>query len=836
MALEALLVAKNAKPTHEASVLSLSYAAQIIATLSALYEKADALLKAHTIRPATRRVVSVLKSQVHLELDTWKLLKSTWTVPHVRASDSISLRLQLSPSHALKLSAVSGISKAQHALAWLETSANTMLEEAGGPQLNPLDDPAYRWQYTAEKNGGVPISIDQPLREEHDPLDEVERKAESRIARETFRLLRAGRLAEAENVCRKAGQPWRAAMLGGGKRASALSANGESGAARRVLRKAASAIASCEKAVVPRHERAVCALLAGSLPPLLTVCQTYEDQLWARLSVLLDSAAEMMLDNSLSNDDIDDGVILHTFRESKFASEGMVGVPPDVLQSVRRVQAYLTLGPSISVEHLGELMSTLQGMAEQGVSQKSEWACRLAAQLCMFLKLSLVKDSILSNDGYLECFDNIIQTFVEHIVKRDIEFVDDAFRRPSMEDRKLMCMTSANFLSELHELDRSVTGLSAMLQIALRSDLRQELVEARRAKVPALKIEERRGMCLETIGTCFEVEAFEKISLTAVDGVWGQHFDMFPAEESVGSMSNEGTVDQDEPSKDDMVIRAIEFLIYPLCPNYIEALAHSNRAARRFFLLGKRDTARRVISWFPKQILGSVPLEFAKGYVKEFQYWENYFRAISDYNEWHVFKSSKKPIPIPDSVRRAAMAQPVQKDARNQLQAYNAFLRVYERECEELMTSAVHGLYECLFGEQTWWMMDVELDEKLQDDGFFKSETVQERVDEIKAVRKYAIPQMITLLHSVYHKSGKYGKAVELANEVARSDRSLFANFSSVQLRAFLKQIGESAVRLANHDVAFNDTPRPYEGTFFEEVRCQGGGAHRVSFAPSERR
>lgn len=828
ISLRAVSVARQSVDSRMLQEVGSNFVTQIVTELAQQFHRASSLHAAPTIRPATRRHLTSLKLHLQIELHTWTLLQSAWMHPLPRPTDSVTTRLKLSQRDTHKISNIPGVSKLQVAIKWLETNAAASLKASGGPMVNPLDDPAYRWLYTASKFNDQPVSMDFPLRKD-EPLDEIERKAEARLAREVFRLVRAGDFPAAQRVCRMAGQPWRAAVLSGGGGASSMSANGRTGSARRTFRTAARALALSKDVSVMPHERAVAGLLAGVLDPVLAVCSTYEDELWARLTNLLDRTVEDAL-AAVDTIAVGDDILLQTFRECKFAGEGVDGLSSDVLLALRKVLAYLSLGGDLDHVHFIQFLDCLAVLAKCAVEHNVEWACRLAAEVCLFLKYT---GCIFLIDGQADAdrvrrmalFDEVILCYVAYVVHSDTEGDEKAFTRRSFQDRVGVCAIAANYLCEVDDVRRAVNLYSELMYAALRGDLRQEVVEARRAKVAPQTVEERRVLCLQEAGYCFSSDMLSELTDYTVTEVWRRHFD--PGEvDSMGQRRESGRLvggdDHGEPENHEIIVRSIEFLTFGGFPNFEKALLRTNAAVRSYFLMQKREVARRLITWFPSEVLEQLAEKNeCLGNIREFGCWQIYFKAVSCHNDWYMFKTGNRPNAIPDSVRQAALAQPVQKEAKQKLHLYNNQLREYEKNCDELRNVAVRNLHDALLCVEGGWMNENMLDVDIDDI----------RRQELQAVRQCGIPQLVSLLHHVFQKSGMVAEAVDVASIVAREEFKLYESFRPAEMKSLLKKIAASAAVMAQECVTLNDGTHPFRDTFFEDFNVVVRESARVTFA-----
>lgn len=926
VSLHAVTIAHKTIDRRSPKEIALNFATHLIEEISILFDLSSSLHAAPSIRPSTRRHIATLRDHLLLELRTWSLIHASWTSPERKTTDLVTDRLQLSPRHLLRVMNVDGVAKVQHVIEWLEHGASDDLKRSGGPLVNPLDDPAYRWRYTAEQFDGEPVSMDFPIRGKHvshqhnamgdvdevgqeqhqsQGLLEIEKKAENRLARGIFKLVRAGMLDEAVKVCRDAGQPWRAAALGGGKKASSLASNGLTGAARKAWRKAARALATTTIESVPLHERAVAAALSGVLGPVLAVSTSYDDQLWARLSVLLDGTVEKVLDkpptssssgmeNDVSRLGLSDDAILETFRECKMmmpssasnlvgggeggavvAGLGMDGNEAEIASILRRVQSYIALGTNIGEAHRIELLECLAQLARSASEHGLEWGCRLAVEVGLFLKYSGMLTSS-SNESMLYNFDCIIQMYVQFVVQSNTNDgdEDDPFQRNNgsgaseMDERANVCAIACTFLSEMDNMEVAVATYSKLMQIALRADLLQEAAEARRAKVEPQSIEERRVLCLEEAGNCFETGVLMELTKYTVDQVWDEYMDelregaggmtigtprrgssggpirMSEGRRLTGSSPSGGMLDTQavavsnsaEPGRDEMVIRSIEFLTYSGYSNYEEALVRTTAATRRFFLSQKRETARRLVGTFPNDVLESMREELYAGYIEEHKCWGAYFLAVSYHNDWYVYQTKNEPTGIPDNVRKAAMAQPVHMEAKEKLHMYNAAMREYEKGCAELKVLAIRYLYDALFHSGGWMThvgdgLDGEGEEG-ENAGEIVDANWAERKRELDMVRKCGIPELVSLVHHVLHRSGDYKDAADMVSLVANEEYKLHRYYRPTEMRALLSKVAESTIKMTDDTVTLDDDLKfPFEGQFFEDFGVKSTRAvPRVTF------
>ncbi|PNJ63427.1 NUP107 isoform 2 [Pongo abelii] len=148
------------------------------------------------------------------------------------------------------------------------------------------------------------LDPDAPIRQKM-PLDDLDREDEVRLLKYLFTLIRAGMTEEAQRLCKRCGQAWRAATLEGWKLYHDPNVNGgtelepvEGNPYRRIWK--ISCWRMAEDELFNRYERAIYAALSGNLKQLLPVCDTWEDTVWAYFRVMVDSLVEQEIQTSVA--------------------------------------------------------------------------------------------------------------------------------------------------------------------------------------------------------------------------------------------------------------------------------------------------------------------------------------------------------------------------------------------------------------------------------------------------------------------------------------------------------------------------------------------------------
>uniref|UniRef100_A0A4W6BW47 Nuclear pore complex protein n=1 Tax=Lates calcarifer TaxID=8187 RepID=A0A4W6BW47_LATCA len=147
------------------------------------------------------------------------------------------------------------------------------------------------------------LDPDAPLRQQR-PLADLDREDDARLLKNLFTLIRAGMTEEAQRLCKRCGQAWRAATLEGWKlyhdpnmTSGSIELQPVEGNPQRGIWKAC-CWRMAEEEQLNRYERAIYASLSGNLKPLLAVCESWEDCVWAYFRVMVDSLVEKDLMSS----------------------------------------------------------------------------------------------------------------------------------------------------------------------------------------------------------------------------------------------------------------------------------------------------------------------------------------------------------------------------------------------------------------------------------------------------------------------------------------------------------------------------------------------------------
>uniref|UniRef100_A0A674MQK1 Nuclear pore complex protein n=1 Tax=Takifugu rubripes TaxID=31033 RepID=A0A674MQK1_TAKRU len=164
------------------------------------------------------------------------------------------------------------------------------------------------------------LDPDAPIRQQR-PLADLDREDDARLLKNLFNLIRAGMTDEAQRLCKRCGQAWRAATLEGWKLYHDPNLTSELQAVEGNPHRAIWKICCWRMAEeLNRYERAIYASLSGNLKPILAVCETWEDCVWAHFRVMVDSLVEKELMSSGMADKVVE-TLPREYQEAKVLEE-----------------------------------------------------------------------------------------------------------------------------------------------------------------------------------------------------------------------------------------------------------------------------------------------------------------------------------------------------------------------------------------------------------------------------------------------------------------------------------------------------------------------------------
>lgn len=581
------------------------------------------------------------------------------------------------------------------------------------------------------------LDPDAPNREDGRGLASEDASYERSLLQALYGCVRAGRLDEAVEICRKAHQPWRASSILGARLFSWPSISLEptdedamveddeevwSGNQRRDLWKNTCTRMALDPKM-PEQERILYAALAPSSTTatlLKANCKTWEDHLWVQTSIICEDKTTTDLRH-----------IGGRFWENDGAEEGPNGLPDneswqrEVLESLHNLKDVpVTEGPGadhayhwaqlhIILNRTDALLNKFAGGLKDDVFQRKDFesaqSCRFFAHLCLFLQLVDIPTPPLATQTILESYLQVLEESGQ---------------------RELIAMY-ASALGE-NAVERYAMYL---VSLGLSADLSQR----------KLALAQAREHGLDT----------DRVAVVSAERTIEYAFRALPAPS--GPLPSLTTLEP-EPSTDDLLLlRSIEWTTFDEA-SYATALEQTNVILRYFLGMGRPRFAVSLLDLLPAELSEiSEPEERATEYLHYRQFfviWERLEQVV----ECH-----------------ARSLQPMGKDAKARwIEEYKALIDNVHEQIVQLLTTE-------------WLVTDAA---KIGD----------RRSRDLQRIRQIYIPELVIRLHFTLLNSREWipdnlKRALQLANVVADSRYKLYEDFVNENG----KRLGEylEAVRLA---------------------------------------
>ncbi|XP_042367166.1 nuclear pore complex protein Nup107 [Plectropomus leopardus] len=587
------------------------------------------------------------------------------------------------------------------------------------------------------------LDPDAPLRQQR-PLADLDREDDARLLKNLFTLIRAGMTEEAQRLCKRCGQAWRAATLEGWKlyhdpnmTSGSLELQPVEGNPQRGIWKAC-CWRMAEEEQLNRYERAIYAGLSGNLKPLLAVCESWEDCVWAHFRVMVDSLVEKeLMSSGMAHQEVE--TLPREYLEANWTME-------KVFEELQASELKRVLEETREHHHviqkfviLGDLDSLLEEFSDWLTASKPlpSHLLRFMTHLLLFLRcLGLaLKEEV--------CVD-VLKAYVSLLI-RD-------------QQTDLVASYVTQLPSELATIQ-----YAAFLETVNQPELRPHCLQL--ATDAGLDVAAVTKLVVETVRERDETE-FTHHSQTLETGT----------------------------TKEDLrKIDIIDWLLFDPA-HRAEALKQSNAIMRKFLALQKHDAAKAVFSKVPEDSMREIYCQWSgvgqttplpaedENAIREHLCIRAYLEAHEAFTDWFSHSSSapQKPAPAPE----AKFTERVANEMREK--EYQASLSAWSCRLEVLTEDVKERIYNVLLFVDGGWMIDNRQD----------SEPDSERSHQMAALRSLCLPRLSFLLLSVLQNSSRHQEALRLADIISSDQHRLYQVFSKEELRRFLQKLRESSLAL----------------------------------------
>ncbi|KAM4036684.1 nuclear pore complex protein Nup107 [Anomaloglossus baeobatrachus] len=589
------------------------------------------------------------------------------------------------------------------------------------------------------------LDPDAPIRQKL-PLDDLDREDDIRLLKYLFTLIRAGMTDEAQRLCKRCGQAWRAATLEGWKlyHDPNITSGGElqqvEGNPYRCVWKACCwRMADDEQ--FSRYERAIYATLSGNLKQLLPVCETWEDTVWAHFRVMVDSLVEQEIRasfmSSTEEDELPREYLEANWTLEKVFEELQATDKKRVLEENKEhyhiIQKYIILGD------VDGLMDEFNEWLLKGKNQLLGHLLRFMTHLILFFRT-------LGLQTKEEVSVEVLKTYIQKLVnEKQVSLI-------------------AFYVSHLPQ-DLGICQYAAFLENVTEPEQRHHCLE----------LAKEAGLEVATITKTVVENTRRK------NGSEFAHHDFTPALDS-------GTSEDDREKID-----VIDWLVFDPTQR-AEAIKQSNAIMRTFLASKKHDAAKEVFGKIPQDSIAEIYSQWEEqgmdsalpaeddNAIREHLCIRAYLEAHEAFNEW--FKHMNSPPQKPGLAEHASFTEKVAYEHKEK--KYEMEYSTWKNHLDVLTLDVKEKIYNVLLFVDGGWMVDV------RDD----ADEDPERKHQMDLLRNLCLPMMCFLLHTVLHNTDQYQECLRLADVISSETQKLYKVFSKPELKKLLQKLRESSLML----------------------------------------
>ncbi|XP_055482202.1 nuclear pore complex protein Nup107 isoform X1 [Psammomys obesus] len=589
------------------------------------------------------------------------------------------------------------------------------------------------------------LDPDAPIRQKM-PLDDLDREDEVRLLKYLFTLIRAGMTEEAQRLCKRCGQAWRAATLEGWKLYHDPNVNGgtelepvEGNPYRRIWK--ISCWRMAEDELFNKYERAIYAALSGNLKQLLPVCDTWEDTVWAYFRVMVDSLVEQEIRTSVMTLD-ETEELPREYTEANWTLE-------KVFEELQATDKKRVLEENQEHYHIVQkflILGDIDGLMDEFSKWLSKSKTNLPGHLLRFMTHLILFFRTLGLQTKEEVSIEVLKTYIQLLI------------------------------SEKH------TNLIAFYTCHLPQDL---AVAQYALFLEGVTEFEQRHQCLELAKEAdLDVATITK---TVVENIRKKDNGEFSHHDLAPSLDT-GTTEEDR-----LKIDVIDWLVFDPAQR-AEALRQGNAIMRKFLASKKHEAAKEVFVKIPQDSIAEIYNQWEEqgmesplpaeddNAIREHLCIRAYLEAHETFNEWfkHMNSAPQKPTMTsqPTFTEKVAYEHKEKK--------YEMDYSIWKGHLDALTADVKEKMYNVLLFVDGGWMVDVRED----------AEEDPERTHQMGLLRKLCLPMLCFLLHTILHSTGQYQECLQLADMVSSERHKLYLVFSKEELRKLLQKLRESSLML----------------------------------------
>ncbi|KAJ0057025.1 hypothetical protein NL108_000853, partial [Boleophthalmus pectinirostris] len=578
------------------------------------------------------------------------------------------------------------------------------------------------------------------------PLADLDREDDARLLKNLFTLIRAGMTDEAQRLCKRCGQAWRAATLEGWKLyhdPNLTSVNLElqpvEGNPQRGIWKAC-CWRMAEEEQINRYEKAIYASLSGNLKPLLAVCESWEDYVWAHFRVMVDSLVEKdLMSSGMAHQEVE--TLPREYLEANWTME-------KVFEELQASESKRVLEETKEHYHIIQkfiILGDLDGLLDEF----SEWlnaAKPIPSHLLRFMTHVILFFRSLGLALKEEVCVNVLTSYVSLLIHdQQIELV-------------------ANYVGQLPS-DLATVQYASFLETITQPELRPR---------------------------CLELGTDAGLDITAITKLVVENV---RERDETEFTHHSQTLETGTTKEDQKKIDVIDWLLFDPA-HRAEALKQSNAIMRKFLGMGlirllgsklnqldisyelscvlalqKHDGAKAVFSKVPEDSMKKIYSQWTavsdatmpaedENAIREHLCIRAYLEAHEAFTDWFSHSSSapQKPAPAPE----AKFTEKVANEMREK--EYQAAYDAWSCRLDVLTEDVKERIYNVLLFVDGGWMVDCRQD----------AEQDSERSHQMVALRSLCLPRLSFLLLSVLQNSSRHQEALRLVDIISSDQHCLY--------------------------------------------------------------
>lgn len=649
---------------------------------------------------------------------------------------------------------------------------------------------------TMNPNAGLELCSamdpDAPIRTKRS-LAHADKEVEIRLFKHLFRFVRAGKLDEGQELAQRVGYYWLSASLDGWLPHSDPNLDDESlgtvaihqpfeirpvsgNKKRNIWKKIC--FESSRISGLSSFEKAILGVLGGNLKSVLPVCDSWSDQLWARLRCSIDIKIERGLksripqENRPTSDDYpqefydnyqDIKTIFKSIKDQKLLS------PFKEATIHQTVQKFL-------------ILNDIDGL----LNQLGDWCEKLEYD-----------NNLAENDGavsphFLRFFAHVVLFLrdIKLVTAEDVRGTKITEAYISLLTRQKLIESVAHYTTFLPR-DNQIVSFARLLATIDDRDERKHCLKI--AKESKLEIDEITQTVVEIIMAENNIasESFSSSFNTS------HHHHQYSLPPHYGPESNKIT------ASDKRKIDALDYLLYLESKNYVAILHHGNILLRHFAIQKKLEAVKEGMFKLPRDLTECVQNQWRlhtnneitlslSNNIRELDGFRCLLEAHDELSQWSDW-NLKKPEEPRKPANMSKFCDNVNYEQR--LKQYQQDLNLW-KNMREIKTNSLTTKIGELFCFPGGWMKDIPASESNglqpeQRDTENGSSTRVARVEQLRKLRKTFIPQMTTVCFNVLQLTSRYEECLNISHLLANEDLKLYDEFSKIQIRDFLDKISE---------------------------------------------